>query len=118
MSPRRGDRVTVPPPVGQWDVRFATGDAATGWEEPGRHALATTRRCLETLQAQPRSTANPDRQHRLRGDLATHRHNGRDLEQWEYDATGGGPVRYLIDDQARTVWLVYASLRHPKDTDR
>lgn len=30
MSPRRGDRVTVPPPAGQWDVRFATGDAATG----------------------------------------------------------------------------------------
>src|SRR5260370_262765 len=24
VSPRRGDRVTVPPPVGQWDVRFGT----------------------------------------------------------------------------------------------
>lgn len=56
MSPRRGDRVTVPPPPSQWDVRFATGDAATGWEELCRHALANTRRCLEILQAQPRST--------------------------------------------------------------
>jgi hypothetical protein len=118
VSPRRGDRVTVPSSAGQWDVRFATGDAATGWEELCRHALANTRRCLETLQAQPRSAANPDRQHRLRGDLATHRHNGRDLEQWEYEVTSGGRVRYLIDDQARTVWLVYASPRHPKDTDR
>lgn len=84
MSPRRGDRVTVPPPEGRWDVRFATSDAATGWEELCRHALANTRRCLETLQTEPQSAANPDRQHRLRGDLAIHRHNGKDLEQWEY----------------------------------
>jgi hypothetical protein len=118
VSPRLGDRVTVPPPPGQWDVRFATSDAATGWEELCRHALANTRRCLEILQAEPRSVAHPDRQHRLRGDLATHRHNGKDLEQWEYEVTSGGRVRYLIDDQARTVWLVYASPRHPKDTDR
>jgi hypothetical protein len=58
-----------------------------------------------------------DRQHRLRGDLATHRHNGRDLEQWEYEVTSGGRIRYVIDDQHRTVWLIYASPRHPKDTD-
>ncbi len=118
MSPRRGDRVTVPPPQGQWDVRFAASDAATGWEQLCRHALANTRRCLEILQTEPRSAANPDRQHRLRGDLATHRHNGKNLEQWEYEVTSGGRVRYLVDDQDRTVWLVYASPRHPKDTDR
>jgi len=51
-------------------------------------------------------------------DLATHRHNGRDLEQWEYEVTSGGRIRYVIDDQHRTVWLTYASPRHPKDTDR
>jgi hypothetical protein len=118
VSPRRGDRVTVPPPEGQWDVRFTTSDAATGWEELCRHALGNTCRCLEILQTEPRSAANPDRQHRLRGDLATHRHNGKDLEQWEYEVTSGGRVRYVIDDQARKVWLVYASPRHPKDTDR
>jgi hypothetical protein len=88
VSPRRGDRVTVPPPQEQWDVRFGTGDAADGWEELCRHALAT------------------------------HRHNGRDLEQWEYEVTSGGRVRYVIDDGNRTVWLIYASPRHPKDTDR
>ena len=118
MNPRRGDRVTVPPPQEQWDVRFGTGDAADGWEELCRHALANTRRCLETLRADPRSGAGHDRQHRLRGDLATHRHNGRDMEQWEYEVTSGGRVRYVIDDGNRTVWLIYASPRHPKDTDR
>ena len=68
--------------------------------------------------SRPRSGAGHDRQHRLRGDLAVHRHNGRDLEQWEYEVTSGGRVRYAIDDGNRTVWLVHASPRHPKDTDR
>ena len=66
----------------------------------------------------PTIGAGHDRQHRLRGDLATHRHNGRDMEQREYEVTSGGRVRYAIDDDNRTVWLIYASPRHPKDTDR
>lgn len=81
MSAKRGDRVTVPPPDGVWDVRFGTGEAATGWDELCRHALANTRRSLEILRVDPRTRTDHDRQHRLRGDLATHRHNGRDLEQ-------------------------------------
>jgi hypothetical protein len=86
VSPRRGERVTVPPPAGQWEVRFGTSTAAAGWEELCRHALPNTRRCLETLRADPRS--------------------------------GVGRIRYVIDDKDRTVWLIYASPRHPKDTDR
>ncbi|MER6825148.1 hypothetical protein ABT352_04095 [Streptosporangium sp. NPDC000563] len=82
-----------------------------------RHALGNTRRCFEALRADPRSRADHERQHRLRGDLATHRHNGRDLEQWEFEVTSGGRVRYVIDDATHTVWIVYASPRHPKDTD-
>lgn len=85
---------------------------------PARLALANTRRCLDALRAEPLSRANHERQHRLRGDLATHRHNGRDLEQWEYEVTSGGRVRYVINNDDRTVWIVYASPRHPKDTDR
>lgn len=118
MSPRRGDRVTAPPPPNHWDVKFGTSEAVTGWEELCRHALANTVRCFETLRLDPRSGAGHDRQHRLRGDLATHRHNGHDLEQWEYEVTSGGRLRYVVDDRTRTVWLIYASPRHPKDTDR
>lgn len=46
-----------------------------------------------------------------------HRHNGQLLEQWEYEVTSGGRVRYLVDHDRRRVWVVYASPRHPKDTD-
>jgi hypothetical protein len=117
VSPKRGDRVTVPPPADQWDVRFGTTDAVRGWEELCRLALANTQRCLGMLRSDPRSRVNRERQHRLRGDLATHKHNGRILEQWEYEVTSGGRVRYVIDDDDRTIWVVYASPRHPKDTD-
>ncbi|MEV0353993.1 hypothetical protein AB0H88_50335 [Nonomuraea sp. NPDC050680] len=117
MSPKRGDRVTVPPPDDEWDVRFGTGAAVEGWEELCRHALANTRRCFEALRADPRSGSSRDRQHRLRGDLSTHRHNGKNLEQWEFEVTSGGRVRYAIDDATRTVWVIYASPRHPKDTE-
>ncbi|MEU8320761.1 hypothetical protein AB0C33_20605 [Nonomuraea sp. NPDC048881] len=117
MSPKRGDRVTVPPPDDEWDVRFGTGEAVRGWEELCRYALANTRRCFEILRLDPRTGASRDRQHRLRGDLASHRHNGKDLEQWEFEITSGGRVRYVIDDTTRTVWVIYASPRHPKDTE-
>ncbi|KAF4410968.1 hypothetical protein [Streptomyces lycii] len=118
MSPKRGDRVTVPPSDPEWDVRFGTTDAVRGWEELCRLALPNTRRCLEALRSAPCSRAQHCRQHRLRGDLATHRHSGVDLEQWEYEVTSGGRVRYAVDPDKRVVWVLYASLRHPKDTAR
>jgi len=40
------------------------------------------------------------------------------MEQWEYEITSGCRVSYVIDDSKRIVWLIYASPRHPKDTDR
>jgi hypothetical protein len=118
VSPRRGGPRDCSAAGSQWDVRFGPSDAGTGWDELCRHALANTRRCLEILRSDPRSGADHDRQHRLRGDLATHRHNGRDMEQWEYEVTSGGRVRYVIDDENHAVWLIYASPRHPKDTER
>lgn len=42
---------------------------------------------------------------------------GCDMEQWEYEVTSGGRVRYVLDDDNRTVWLIRIP-RHPKDTDR
>ncbi|MFD4315237.1 hypothetical protein [Streptomyces sp. NPDC058548] len=54
---------------------------------------------------------------KLRGRLATRALGGRIYPQWEYEVTAGGRVRYLVDEARRTVYLVYAAPRHPKDTD-
>jgi len=32
----------------------------------------------------------------------------------EIEVTGGGRIFYLVDDEKRTVWVVVASLKHPK----
>lgn len=116
MSPKKGDRVSAPPLSG-WNVIHGTAEAATGWEELCRLALPSAHRCLEALRSDPQSRNNWNRQHQLRGKLATKEWKGSALEQWEYEITSGGRVRYLVSPETFTVILVYASPRHPKDTE-
>ncbi|EST22104.1 hypothetical protein N566_26800 [Streptomycetaceae bacterium MP113-05] len=118
MSPKRGDDVAPPPIDHEWRLRFATNDAAKGWGELCAEAASNARRCFEALRIDPVSLSDPDRQHRLRGRLATRALGGKELPQWEYEVTAGGRVRYLVDAARRTAHLVYAATRHPKDTDR
>lgn len=116
MSPKKGDRVSIPPLTG-WNVVYGTTEAAVGREELCRVALPSTHRCLESLRADPVSRANWNRRHQLRDRHATRERKGSELEQWEYEITSGGRVRYLVSPQTSTVVLVYASPRHPKDTE-
>lgn len=117
MSPKRGDRA-APPAVGdEYELRFANTDAAGGWEQLARHAPGNLRRAFEVLRADPRGTTSPGRQHRLKGPLATGTVKGQSFEQWQYEVTAGGRIWYLIDDEPRTLWIVYAGTGHPKLTD-
>ncbi|MEU9296882.1 hypothetical protein [Streptomyces sp. NPDC048266] len=117
MTPKRGDDV-APPPVGEeWRLRFATNEAAKGRGELTAEAPGNTRRRFEALRGDPLRQTDPDRQHRLRGRLATGTLGGRTYPQWEFEVTAGGRVRYPVDEPRRTVHLVYAAPRHPKDTD-
>jgi hypothetical protein len=118
VSPKRGDRVPPPARAIEWELRFATSDAAKGWEELCRQASGSTRTAFDALRATPSPSPQTDRQHRLKRDLAWGAHNGKRLEQWQYEVTGGGRIWYLIDPEARTVWLVVAGPGHPKATDR
>jgi hypothetical protein len=117
LSPKRGDDVAPPPINDEWRLTFATSEAATGWGDLCAVAAGNTRRCFDTLRTYPASMADPDRQHRLRGRLATRVLGGKDYPQWECEVTAGGRVRYLIDEARHTVHLVCASTQHPKDTE-
>lgn len=118
MTPKRGDRAAPPPSGDEWDVRFDTAEAAKGWEEFGQQAASAVRTCFDILRTDPAPQPETARQHRLRGRaLSTGIRRGVALPQWEYEVTGGGRVRYLVDVDNRTVWLVKASIRHPKDTE-
>lgn len=54
----------------------------------------------------------------LRGDLAWREFDGRKLEQWQIEVTGGGRILYLVDDDKHTAWVVVAAAGHPKATER
>lgn len=117
MSPKRGERA-APPPVGdEFDIRFATTEAAHGWDHLSRHAPGNLRRAYDRIRSSPRSTAEPERHHRLKGSLGSAVWKGQPLERWQYEVTAGGRVWYLIDDSNRTAWITYAGTGHPRATD-
>ncbi|MFE3190136.1 hypothetical protein ACFXHA_14080 [Nocardia sp. NPDC059240] len=89
----------------------------TGWEDLARQAPANLRRAFEAIRADPRSTTNPDRHHRLKGELGTALWKGAMLERWQYEVTAGGRIWYLIDDDKHTAWIVHAGTGHPKTTE-
>lgn len=114
---KRGQRVAPPPRAGDWDLVFATSDAATGWEDLGVRAPGPTRQCYDALARDPRDRSNASRQHPLKGDLARREVKGVQLEQWQYEVTGAGRVWYCIDDEHRRVLLTLAVTGHPKATE-
>jgi hypothetical protein len=78
-------------------------------------APGNARVAWEHITADPRNRTA--RQHPLKGSLGTRVVNGRQLEQWQYEVTGGGRLWYVIDDEAKTVWLTEARPGHPKATE-
>lgn len=118
MSPaRRGDRTAPPARPGTYTLRFASSDAAKGWEELCREAPANTRTAFETIETNPCPVPATARHHQLRGSLATGAYGGRRLPQWQYEVTGSGRIWYLVDHSTRTCWIHYAGTAHPKQTD-
>jgi hypothetical protein len=115
-EPKRGDHVSPPTVEGEWDIRYGTTEAAKGWEELRRAAGGNARRAWELTRTAPGQDPGP-RHDQLKGRLATAAHSGRELSQCQIEVTGGGRVWYLIDEDGRTVWLRYAGLGHPKETE-
>lgn len=113
--PKRRERVAPPPAKDDWDFRFGTSEAAKGWERVCAAAPGSARVAWEKLTSDPRERT--DRQHPLKGTLGTRTVNGEDMEQWQYEVTGGGRLWYCIDGKKRIVWLTGAMPGHPKATE-
>ncbi|WP_245673025.1 hypothetical protein [Nocardia lijiangensis] len=100
-----------------WEARFATSEAAKGWEDLCRTARSNTWEAWIVLTERPLAPENPARQHRLRDTFGTRVIAGRTLEQWQYEVTAGGRIWYCPDPEQRIVWVVLARAGHPKQTD-
>jgi hypothetical protein len=103
MPAKRGDRVAPPARPDGWEARFATSEAAKGWEELCRAAQANTWEAWVVLTERPTQPENPSRQHRLRGQLAERQIGGRTLPQWQYEVTAGGRIWYCPERVSRPV---------------
>jgi hypothetical protein len=117
VSAERGDRAAPPSPPGGYTLRFATDDAAKGWEDLCRQAAANTRAAFDAIETDPCPAPPTGRQHPLKGALASAVHAGQTLPQRQYEVTAGGRIWYLLDHDARTCWIKYAGTGHPKATD-
>ncbi len=114
MSKRR-ERVAPPPAKGGWDLRYGTSDTVKGWDKVCAAAPGNPRVAWEKITADPRERT--ERQHPLKGGLGRRSVNGAEMEQWQYEVTGGGRIWYCIDDGNRMVWLTVAMTGHPKTTE-
>lgn len=117
MTPKRGERVAPPAGRDEWDLRFATSEAAKGWEALCQQSPANTAIAWHELRTRLSSPAPTNRHHQLKGQLSHGTHRGVEMEQWQYEVTGAGRIWYLVDTANRTLWLKHASPGHPKSTE-
>jgi hypothetical protein len=97
---------------GGWEPRFATSEAAKGWDDLRRGGAAQVGEAWTALTEHPTRPHRPARQHRLRGRLAEREVGGRRLQQWQYEVAGGGRIWYRPDAERRVVWVVAAAPLH------
>lgn len=115
--PKRGERAVPPVPPHGWTLRFVDRASATGWRDLSVAAPGPTFAAWEALTFRPTDPENRARHHRLRFDEATQVIHGEMLEQWQYEVTAGGRIWFCPEPKTRTVWITYASTKHPKATE-
>lgn len=117
MTAGRGDDVAPPPGPGEFAIRYATKDAATGWRDLCKQAPGNALLAWEWMRADPAPHPPTDRHHQLKHKLATGVYQGQTLPQWQIEVTRGGRIWYLFDTKKRTCWLKEIHIGHPKATE-
>ena len=117
MSPKKGDPVAPRPGRNEYDIRYGETGTVEGWREVGNKAPGNAYKAWEQMRTDPSPDIQTERHHQLRFDLAYRDYRGERLPQWQIEVTGGGRIWYVVDEERRIVWLMKASLGHPKATE-
>lgn len=117
MADRLGKGDEVRRPTG-WVVRAIDRQAAVGWCELLAQIPDNLDRAWIAITAAPRGHDNLSRQHRLKFDLKWVKIDNVELEQWQYEVSGGGRIWYAIDDERKILWITQAGTGHPRQTDK
>ena len=116
MSPKRLDRVAPP----RSRANGTSGSAPARPQKAGTNCPRIRQEAPGGHSSSCERTRGLQRTARTTGSAATSRPEtfaGRALEQWQIKVSGAGRIWYLPDDSKHTVWVVYASPAHPKQTE-
>ncbi len=98
-------------------MRFLDNKAAKGWEELCGQTPGNATRAWYLMRHDPIPRTWTSRHSPLSDELALGLVRGRYCPRWQIEVTSGGRIWYLVDEERRTVWIDYASPRHPKATE-
>jgi hypothetical protein len=84
-------------------VRAIDRQAAAGWSALLAQIPENLDRAWIAITAAPRNRDDLSRQHPLKFDLKTVKVDNVELEQWQYEVSGGGRIWYAIDDARKTM---------------
>lgn len=115
MAPaRKGDPVARPPKKNEFELRFATSNAAKGW----RDLVATSRNVMadawDFLTRTPLQTTPTN--YRLKGELGIIQRGGKSFDRWQHKPTLKGSARIWFFVDGRTVYLEQVHTNHPNQT--
>jgi len=91
-------RARLPRPIrkDEWLIEAVNDRVAKEWCKLAAVAPNELAAACDQLSTDPIKYSN--RQHRLRGDLATGTYEGTVYDRWQYEVTAGGRVWYFVDD--------------------
>lgn len=112
----RGGEVARPRRRSDWRMLYADRSAEKGWRDLCAAQPGPSRALFDRLEVDPTSVDNPDRQHQLKGSLATVTVGGTTLPQWQFELGGGARVWCAVDVKRRTVHFTRCATAHPNET--
>ncbi|MDQ5895435.1 MAG: hypothetical protein QG596_1696 [Actinomycetota bacterium] len=100
------------------DIRYENRSVVREWEQLFPKFSSQLSQLYDQLASDSRYWPKSDKHYQLKGELATKTKGGKPLERWQHKISGAGRIWFLVDEDARTVWLEAAGEGHPSKTDK
>lgn len=114
VAAKRGELVPRPPKKIEYEIRYATTDAAKGWQDLAATIRNPLAEAWDFLTRSP-LTKTPTN-YPLRGELGTISRGGTTHERWQHKPTPQGTARIWFFVEGRTVYLEQVHTSHPNET--
>lgn len=114
MAAKRGELVPRPPKKIEYEIRYATTDAAKGWQDLAATIRNPLAEAWDFLTRSP--LAKTPTNYPLRGELGTISRKGKTYERWQHKPTLKGTARVWFFVEGHTVYLEQVHTSHPNET--